>query len=88
MSRLPYVWPPFTLTDFEPQRGMDRYLDSLFDPVLSEGSEVRYIIHSLGHSWPPERGFFSQQFTFTASYCTTALGSIFKESPTGEKINL
>ncbi|KAM9315347.1 unconventional myosin-XV [Pholidichthys leucotaenia] len=24
--------------DLEPQRGMDRYLDSLFDPVLSEGS--------------------------------------------------
>ncbi|KAK5865808.1 hypothetical protein PBY51_020048 [Eleginops maclovinus] len=24
--------------DFEPQRGMDRYLDSLFDPVLSEGT--------------------------------------------------
>ncbi|XP_028287990.1 unconventional myosin-XV [Parambassis ranga] len=24
--------------DFEPQRGMDRYLDSLFDPVLSDGS--------------------------------------------------
>ncbi|XP_044203400.1 unconventional myosin-XV [Thunnus albacares] len=23
--------------DFEPQRGMDRYLDSLFDPVLSDG---------------------------------------------------
>lgn len=43
---------------------MDRYLDSLFDPVLSEGSEVRYIIHSLGHTWPPERGIFSQQFTF------------------------
>ncbi|AWP05297.1 putative unconventional myosin-XV-like [Scophthalmus maximus] len=25
--------------DLEPQRGMDRYLDSLFDPVLSEGTE-------------------------------------------------
>ncbi|XP_034543238.1 unconventional myosin-XV [Notolabrus celidotus] len=24
--------------DFEPQRGMDRYLDSLFDPVLSDGA--------------------------------------------------
>ncbi|XP_068445095.1 unconventional myosin-XV isoform X1 [Clinocottus analis] len=24
--------------DFEPQRGMDRYLDSLFDPVLSEAT--------------------------------------------------
>ncbi|XP_078124453.1 unconventional myosin-XV [Sander vitreus] len=24
--------------DLEPQRGMDRYLDSLFDPVLSEGT--------------------------------------------------
>uniref|UniRef100_A0A8P4JZW8 Myosin XVAb n=1 Tax=Dicentrarchus labrax TaxID=13489 RepID=A0A8P4JZW8_DICLA len=24
--------------DFEPQRGMDRYLDSLFDPVLSDGT--------------------------------------------------
>lgn len=23
------------------QRGMDRYLDSLFDPVLSDGSMVR-----------------------------------------------
>ncbi|XP_078022725.1 unconventional myosin-XV [Epinephelus lanceolatus] len=28
------------LIDFEPQRGMDRYLDSLFDPVLSEGTGV------------------------------------------------
>ena len=34
------------LTDFEPQRGMDRYLDSLFDPVLSDGTGVSYIIHS------------------------------------------
>ncbi|XP_056890902.1 unconventional myosin-XV [Takifugu flavidus] len=25
--------------DFEPRRGMDRYLDSLFDPVLSDGIE-------------------------------------------------
>lgn len=69
----------FPLADFEPQKGMDRYLDSLFDPVLSEGSEVRYIIHSLRHTWPPERGFFGQQFTFTASYCTAALSSIFNE---------
>lgn len=71
----------FPLADFEPQKGMDRYLDSLFDPVLSEGSEVRYIIHSLRHTWPPERGFFGQQFTFTASYCTAALSSIFNEPP-------
>lgn len=26
--------------DPEPQRGMDRYLDSLFDPVLSDGNWV------------------------------------------------
>lgn len=71
----------FPLADFEPQKGMDRYLDSLFDPVLSEGSEVRYIIHSLRHTWPPERGFFGQQFTFTASYCTAALSSIFNKPP-------
>lgn len=30
----------YPLTDFELQRGMDRYLDSLFDPVLSDRSEV------------------------------------------------
>ncbi|KAM9857023.1 unconventional myosin-XV [Aulostomus maculatus] len=28
----------FTSQDLEPQRGMDRYLDSLFDPVLSDGN--------------------------------------------------
>uniref|UniRef100_A0A3B3XS65 Myosin XVAb n=1 Tax=Poecilia mexicana TaxID=48701 RepID=A0A3B3XS65_9TELE len=27
----------------EPQRGMDRYLDSLFDPVLSDGAGVRVL---------------------------------------------
>lgn len=37
--------PPVLSTDFEPRRGMDRYLDSLFDPVLSDGIEVRYIIN-------------------------------------------
>uniref|UniRef100_A0AAX7UBA0 Myosin XVAb n=1 Tax=Astatotilapia calliptera TaxID=8154 RepID=A0AAX7UBA0_ASTCA len=28
------------LSDLEPHRGMDRYLDSLFDPVLSDGAGV------------------------------------------------
>lgn len=37
---------PSLFTDFEPQRGMDRYLDSLFDPVLSDGAGVSYTIHS------------------------------------------
>lgn len=37
--------PPVLPTDFEPRRGMDRYLDSLFDPVLSDGIEVCYIIN-------------------------------------------
>lgn len=37
--------PPVLATDFEPQRGMDRYLDSLFDPVLSDGTEVCYVIN-------------------------------------------
>lgn len=32
-------------TDFEPPRSMDRYLDSLFDPVLSDGIEVCYVIN-------------------------------------------
>ncbi|XP_026158447.1 unconventional myosin-XV [Mastacembelus armatus] len=27
-----------SIQDFEPQKGMDRYLDSLFDPVLSDGT--------------------------------------------------
>uniref|UniRef100_H3C0T6 Myosin XVA n=1 Tax=Tetraodon nigroviridis TaxID=99883 RepID=H3C0T6_TETNG len=30
---------PVLSADFEPQRSMDRYLDSLFDPVLSDGIE-------------------------------------------------
>lgn len=29
--------------DLEPLRGMDRYLDSLFDHVLSDGAGVGYI---------------------------------------------
>lgn len=36
---------PVLSADFEPQRSMDRYLDSLFDPVLSDGIEVCYIIN-------------------------------------------
>lgn len=36
---------PVLSADFEPQRSMDRYLDSLFDPVLSDGTEVCYIIN-------------------------------------------
>lgn len=88
ISRLFPRLASFPLADFEPQKGMDRYLDSLFDPVLSEGSEVRYIIHSPRHTWPPERGFFSQQFTFTASYCTAALSSIFNKPPRGRKKNI
>lgn len=76
-------WSPLLsspLTDFEPQRGMDRYLDSLFDPVLTEGSEVCYIIHSHWHTWPPERGFFGQPFT--VSYCTALF---FYELPWSER---
>lgn len=41
---------PVLSADFEPQRSMDRYLDSLFDPVLSDGIEVCHIItHSSTH---------------------------------------
>ncbi|KAK5899254.1 hypothetical protein CesoFtcFv8_008750 [Champsocephalus esox] len=35
---IPSALPGYDGQDFEPQRGMDRYLDSLFDPVLSEGT--------------------------------------------------
>ncbi|XP_029285862.1 unconventional myosin-XV [Cottoperca gobio] len=35
---IPSAVPDSDGQDFEPQRGMDRYLDSLFDPVLSEGT--------------------------------------------------
>ncbi|KAK1886356.1 Unconventional myosin-XV, partial [Dissostichus eleginoides] len=35
---IPSALPVYDGQDFEPQRGMDRYLDSLFDPVLSEGT--------------------------------------------------
>lgn len=44
---LPCHWfPPCPLTDGEfgeprSQKGLDRYLDSLFDPVLSYGNGVR-----------------------------------------------
>lgn len=89
MSRLPDVWPLFTLADFEPQRGMDRYLDSLFDPVLSEGSEVRYIIHSLGQTWPPERGFLASSLLLVPVHSCVKLFFFFffflKNHQGGEK---
>ncbi|TKS68505.1 Unconventional myosin-XV [Collichthys lucidus] len=35
---IPSMIPGSDIQDFEPQKGMDRYLDSLFDPVLSDGT--------------------------------------------------
>ncbi|TMS23524.1 Unconventional myosin-XV, partial [Larimichthys crocea] len=35
---IPSTIPGSDIQDFEPQKGMDRYLDSLFDPVLSDGT--------------------------------------------------
>uniref|UniRef100_A0A087XL45 Myosin XVAb n=1 Tax=Poecilia formosa TaxID=48698 RepID=A0A087XL45_POEFO len=35
--------------DLEPQRGMDRYLDSLFDPVLSDGAGEEELTAGLSH---------------------------------------
>uniref|UniRef100_A0A7N6C2Q6 Myosin XVAa n=1 Tax=Anabas testudineus TaxID=64144 RepID=A0A7N6C2Q6_ANATE len=37
-------------SDGQTQRGMDRYLDSLFDPVLSDSSIVSTLIYSLLHN--------------------------------------
>lgn len=52
---LPCPWfMPCPLTDGEfgeprSQRGLDRYLDSLFDPVLSYGNGVRVVFPCLRH---------------------------------------